>query len=126
DQVTRTVSNTPVTKAWTDWLADVPELLQRTGLAYEELVALVRTRFINPAYPKGAALAFFERIPISFSALTALVQSNFAKPPQDVLDALADAGITIQQLQSWSGANYAGLTMLVVLDAPGAAADLDH
>ena len=124
DQVTRTVNNKPVTQTWTDWLAGVPELLQRTGLAYEELVSLVETRFINPAYPQGAALAFFDALPISFSALTALVQANFANPPQDVADALAGANITIQQLQSWSGTNYAGLTKLVVLDAPDAAGDL--
>jgi hypothetical protein len=35
-------------KKWNDWLADVVEFLQRTGIAYTDLVELLMTRFINP------------------------------------------------------------------------------
>jgi peptidoglycan hydrolase-like protein with peptidoglycan-binding domain len=126
DQITRSVNNAPTTKSWKDWLADVPELLQRTGLAYAEVVELVKARFVNPAYPQGAALDLLGRIPIGFAALANLVQSKFASPKQEVLDALANAGITLQQLQDWCNANFAPLSKLVVLDAPGAGCDLDH
>jgi hypothetical protein len=124
---------TPPLAAWqaygyttndTSPLSHVQEFLQRTGIAYTDLVALLETRFINPAYPQGDALELFQRIPLSFAALSALVASNFANPDQATLDALAAAGITLAELQAWCAANFAALAKLIVLDSPGAQCDL--
>jgi len=40
--------------AWPETLAKVPELLARTGVSYEELVALIKTAFVNPFQHKEA------------------------------------------------------------------------
>ncbi len=37
DQVERSENNATVTKLWKEWLEDVPEFLQRTGIAYTDL-----------------------------------------------------------------------------------------
>ena len=106
-------------------LSKVPEFLSRTGIAYADLVELIKTNFFNPNYPQGEALSFFLRIPISFAALTALKNSNFPpNPASEILSALQQAGITMAELQSWSNANYQKLSKLVVLDAPNSICDL--
>ncbi len=124
DQVGRPKNKPTITKLWKDWLADVPEFLQRTGIAYTDLVELLRTRFINPAYPQGDVLAFFLRIPLSFATLNALVQSNFANPDPKVLSALQQASMTLQDLIAWCNANFQKVTKLIVLDAPDSKCDL--
>ncbi|HEX8184873.1 MAG TPA: PA14 domain-containing protein, partial [Blastocatellia bacterium] len=106
-------------------LSKVPEFLSRTGIAYADLVELIKTKFFNPNYPQGAALTFFLKIPISFAALTALKNSNFpSNPAPEILSALQQAGITMAELQSWSNANYQALSKLIVLDSPNSVCDL--
>jgi hypothetical protein len=108
---------------WKNALEKVPEFLQRTGIEYVELVELVKTRFLNPAYPEGQALEFFLKMPFSFATLTQLVQSNFANPSQAERDALQNAGIALPDLVGWANANYQKLTTLIVLDAPDSTCD---
>jgi hypothetical protein len=105
-------------------LTAVPEFLSRTGIAYDDLIQLLETAFINPAYPRGAALDMFLLIPISFSTLMALAQSGFANPDQATLDALQQAGMSLQQLIDWSNANLVALSKLVVLEADDSTCDL--
>src|SRR5205823_4886903 len=38
------------------------QLLPRTGIQYVDLVELLKTRFINPVFPQGRALAILESI----------------------------------------------------------------
>jgi hypothetical protein len=124
DQVGRPENNPVVTKLWKDALGDVPEFLQRTGIAYTDLVLLVTTAFINPNYPQGETFDLFRRIPFSYATLAALVQSNFTSP-QTALDALKSAGINLLDLTAWSNANYQKLAKLVVLNAPDATCNLN-
>src|SRR5262249_54181592 len=124
DQIGRPEDNPTVTRSWKEWLSNVPEFLQRTGISYVDLTEALKTRLINPAYPEGEALEFFRRIPLSFATLAGLVQGNFANPPQKVLDALQRAGTSLQQLIDWSNANFQGVRKMIVLDAPDSKCDL--
>lgn len=54
--------------------------LQRTGILYKELVDLLNTKYINPAYPKGEALYILQRIPSSYRYLQSLVVPNVTDP----------------------------------------------
>ena len=82
-------------------LSAVPEFLLQTGIAYTDLVELLKTNFINPNYPKGQALDLFLAIPFSFATLATLFQSSFANLDQNDLDALKQAGIGQQDLVDW-------------------------
>ena len=110
--------------SWVEWLTHVPTFLARTGVTYVELVDLLRTHYINPALPQGEALAAFERIPVSYDALTMLVASNFADPDAQTLKALGDAGMTVADLAAWAAEHFEPLGKLMVLDAPDSACDL--
>ncbi len=48
EQVSKLVNGIPTIRLWKEWLIEVPEFLKRAGLAYTELVALLKTRLINP------------------------------------------------------------------------------
>ena len=49
------------------------QFLTRTGIQYVNLDELLKTRFINPAFPQGRALAILESIRFSYSFLKTLV-----------------------------------------------------
>ena len=52
------------------------QFLPRTGIQYIDLVGLLKTRFINPAFPQGKALAILESIQFSYRFLQTLVDPN--------------------------------------------------
>lgn len=110
--------------SWVERLTQVPTLLARTGVAYLDLIALIGTRYLNPSRPHGAALEAFERIPIGFGTLARLVANNFANPDPPTLSALASAGMTIAELQTWAAEQFATISKMLVLDAPDSACDL--
>jgi Tc toxin complex TcA C-terminal TcB-binding domain/Neuraminidase-like domain len=56
------------------------QLLRRTGVHYADLVAILRTRFVNPNYPVGNALLILESIQASYRQLQALVDTTAADP----------------------------------------------
>lgn len=107
--------------SWVEWLTHVPTFLAKTGVTYVELVDLVRTGYINPALPQGEALATFERIPISYSALSRLVANGFADVDAQALD---KAEMTLDELKAWAGEHFEAFGKLLVLDAPDSACDL--
>ena len=49
------------------------QFLPRTGVRYADLVEILKTRFINPAYPKGEALTLMESIRFSYRFLQSLL-----------------------------------------------------
>ena len=56
------------------------QFLPRTGIQYIDLVELLKTRFINPAFPQGRALTILESIRFSYRFLqTLLVDSTDRK-----------------------------------------------
>jgi hypothetical protein len=50
------------------------EFLPRTGLLYVDLVAMLKTRFINLNYPRGEALVYMESIRASYRYLQSLLK----------------------------------------------------
>ena len=106
-------------------LAPVPIFLQQTGLAYTDLVAR-KTRFVNPQYPWGTTRAMFQNIPLSYAALKALVEGNFAAADANLEEILGKAGLSVAELQAWSDQHFADLSRLVVLEAPGGSCDLEQ
>ncbi len=110
--------------SWVEQLTHVPTLLAQTGISYVELIDLLRTRYINPALPQGAALVAFDRIPLSFGVLAALVARNFAQPEPNTVTALAAANMTVAELATWAGTSFDAIRKMIVLDAPDSACDL--
>jgi Tc toxin complex TcA C-terminal TcB-binding domain/Neuraminidase-like domain/Salmonella virulence plasmid 28.1kDa A protein len=58
------------------------QFLPRTGIQYVDLVELLKTRFINPAFPQGKALTILESIRFSYRLLQKLVDPDTTKSPQ--------------------------------------------
>lgn len=56
------------------------QFLPRTGIQYLDLVELLKTRFINPAFPQGEALALLESIRFSYRFLQTLVVAGSTDP----------------------------------------------
>ena len=56
------------------------QFLPRTGIQYIDLVELLKTRFINPAFPQGRALAILESIRFSYRFLQTLVDVSSTDP----------------------------------------------
>lgn len=56
------------------------QFLPRTGIQYVDLVELLKTRFINPGYPQGQALALMESIRFSYRFLQTLVDISSNDP----------------------------------------------
>lgn len=56
------------------------QFLPRTGLHYADLVEMLNTRFNNPNYPQGQALAILESIRFSYRFLQTLVDTTSADP----------------------------------------------
>jgi hypothetical protein len=58
------------------------QFLPRTGVQYSDLVGLLKTRFINPNFPQGQALAILEGIRFSYRFLQTLVDTSSNDPNQ--------------------------------------------
>jgi hypothetical protein len=71
------------------------EFLPRTGLLYVDLVAMLKTRLINPNYPSGEALVYLESIRATYRYLQSLVKDSPDPNVRygDVITALQQGGI---------------------------------
>lgn len=58
------------------------QFLPRTGIEYIDLVEMLKTRYINPAFPQGGALTILESIRFSYRFLQTLVDPDTSKSPQ--------------------------------------------
>jgi hypothetical protein len=56
------------------------QFLPRTGIQYIDLVELLKTRFINPCFPQGRALAILESVRFSYRFLQTLVDTSSIDP----------------------------------------------
>ena len=65
------------------------QFLVRTGIQYVDLVELLKTRFINPAFPQGEALMVLESIRFSYRFLQMLVDTG-GTDPRKRFDGLID------------------------------------
>ena len=62
------------------------QFLPRSGIAYTDLVDLLRTKYVNPNYPTGWALLLLERLRWSYRFLMTLVDQD--KPTNNKYDRL--------------------------------------
>src|SRR5204863_9866243 len=72
------------------------QFLPRSGIAYTDLVDLLRTRYVNPNYPTGWALLLLERIRWSYRFLLRLVDDK--QPREHKFDKLIAFLVTYQPL----------------------------
>jgi hypothetical protein len=119
------------------------QFLLRTGIQYVDLVEMLKTRFINPAYPQGAALTLLEGIRFSYRFLQTLVDASnsdrerryakliqFLNDPQTLvpeIDALAHPDPCHQQnpnhclphtdLRNWVYCYFERIGKLIVLES---------
>ena len=56
------------------------QFLPRTGIQYTDLVALLETRYVNPAYPQGEALTIMDSLRFSYRFLQSLVDTTSTDP----------------------------------------------
>lgn len=119
------------------------QFLPRTGIQYVDLVDLLKTRFINPAFPQGQALTMLESIRFSYRFLQTLVDTSssdpktrFAKlidflevkqPLLVLLDSLLhpdpchpnkiEAAVAKQDLREWVYCRFEQIGKLIVLES---------
>jgi hypothetical protein len=106
-------------------IADVSALQEysrRTGVAYTDLVSILKTRFINPA---SDLIPLLEPLHVPFPTLEAL--NNGTLTPA-AFTAQLPAGLTTASygqsgVTGWVTANYAALAGLIVIDVAGQPCD---
>ena len=67
------------------------EFLPRTGIQYTDLVELLKTRWINPQFPKGKALKILESIRFSYRFMQQKVDENALDPYAELVQWLEAA-----------------------------------
>jgi hypothetical protein len=79
------------------------QFLPRTGIEYLNLVDLVKTRFINSAYPQGMALTILESIRFSYRFLQTLVDTSSTDPKvrfAKLIEFLNSAQLLVPQIEA--------------------------
>jgi DNA-binding transcriptional MerR regulator len=76
------------------------KFLPRTGIQYTDLVELLKTRFINPNFLLGQALAILESIRFSYRFLQTLVDTASADPFAKLIDFLQQAKVWAPALEA--------------------------
>lgn len=97
----------------------VPEFLARTGLSYVELIALLKTRFINPSQ---TALAVLDDADITYKEIRELIADNFANATPELQAKLDAANLTLPDVQ----ARVQELLRTIVLYSDSPECDLDQ
>jgi len=98
-------------------LCPVPMLLDRAGLTYEELVALVKSRYLNPSLQGEGDLDFLRRLGISAAEVRAWIAAGFPPLGAAVLAKLVAASVSEADFRRWVEARRRA----VVLNAPAEA-----
>jgi hypothetical protein len=101
-------------------MSHVPMFLRQTGLSYDELVSLVKSKFVNPLLNDRV---FFTKMGISSDEIAAFVRSGSATIPPLMLAKIAAAGMTAAEFLK---AVSAFRSVLVLDSPPGAMCDLDQ
>ena len=86
-------------------LPHLPTLLERAGLGYDELIALLRTRFLNPAQHVFETV---HRLGLPGADLIAYVTGGLVAPSAAMLAALGTAGVTEPDFVDWAQQHLTG------------------
>jgi len=109
-------------------MSAVPEFLRRSGLAYTDLVELVKTQFINP---HQGTLNFLQKLFSSASigpnTVYAQLKAGAFDPTAEpnVMAVLNASGITPAALALWTTNNFANFQQVITLYEPNSKCDLD-
>ncbi len=100
------------------------QLLPRTGVTYVELSDLLRTRYLNPAFPSGAALRLTDAVRFRYRLLQGLVDTTSTDSRRrfgPLVDFLTQEqpGLSRDEVYQWARCSFEQIGGLIVLDAPG-------
>ncbi|MGH1552098.1 DUF3659 domain-containing protein [Streptomyces sp. L7] len=100
------------------------QLLPRTGVSYSELSDLLRTRYMNPAFPSGEAQRLTEAVRFRYRFLQGLVDTTSSDPRRrfrKLVDFLAKEQPTLGRdaLYRWAHCWFDRIGGLIVLESPG-------
>jgi len=95
-------------------LPHVPTFLERTGLSFDEMHALLGTMIVNPMKPVFDVLV---ALGVSASSVTAFVAAGFQAPDADLVAALAKAGVAHADFADWAEAKLSNGGMARLADA---------
>ena len=101
------------------FLSSVPEFLRRTGIAYTDLIELLKTEFVNRGF---SMLQFLEDRGISYADVKDLASTGFLTPNANIVKAALDPnlGMTQAELVTWLESHFNHLGRLIVLrSGPG-------
>ncbi|MCX4791590.1 neuraminidase-like domain-containing protein [Streptomyces sp. NBC_01221] len=101
-------------------LPHTPLLLDRAGISYEELIGLLRMRFVNPAQH---AFETLQRLRLPGGDLAAFVTGGLTHPTTALVTALTEAGLTLDEFTAWAADHLAGdawqrVRRAIVADGP--------
>ncbi len=93
------------------------QFLPRSGVLYEQLVELLKTRYINPRLLEGKALAFLKKIDYSYRFLQTLVdgddKSRLIRFLKDKMPCQSDL------VEEWVNEHFDNIGELIVLESGG-------
>ncbi len=101
----------------------VPMLLDRSGLTYEELVALVKTRFVNPTLQGEGDLDYLARLGIPASDIRAWIEAGLPVMPGPIQSAVLAAGEDLGFFTTWVKRRTRAIVINVAANSP---CDLDR
>ncbi|HEX6972712.1 MAG TPA: PA14 domain-containing protein,virulence plasmid 28 protein, partial [Limnochordia bacterium] len=105
-----------------DELSNAKKLSRRLGLSLEELVAITRTRFVNP---HCGLIPKLERLGIDFGTIQAFVDGSLSEADLDArLPADLDAAAYGGDVKAWLRNQAPSIMRLIVLSDPTGSADV--
>jgi peptidoglycan hydrolase-like protein with peptidoglycan-binding domain len=99
-------------------MCPVPMFLDRSGLAYEELVALVKSRYVNPTLQGDGTVDFLTRLGIAAADVRAWIAAGFPALAPAQLANLTAAGVTVPDFTRWVQARARAIVLDAPIDAP--------
>jgi peptidoglycan hydrolase-like protein with peptidoglycan-binding domain len=104
-------------------LCPVPFFLDRTGLTYPELVALVKTRFVNPTLQGQGDFDYLGRLNVEADEVKTWLQSGAATLPAPLATKVTAGGETLGGFIAWVRARARAVVINTGLESP---CDLDR
>jgi peptidoglycan hydrolase-like protein with peptidoglycan-binding domain len=101
----------------------VPMLLDRSGLTYEELIGLVKTRFVNPTLQGEGDLDYLARLGIPASDIRAWIEAGLPAIPAPINAAVVAAGEDPGFFITWVTRRTRAIVINVAASSP---CDLDR
>jgi len=101
-------------------LSHVPTFLARSGVTFEELVQILKTRFINP---EAHTLEIVRDLRLPGAELLTFINGDFQNLDAAVVEALKDAGVAEADFKTWAETHFGGdagdrLRQTILVDGP--------